>query len=221
MTDSTQQTDWKELFPLLQQQSPSIVDSMQVLSLPADTIAFHQGDSCDSYLLVLDGSIKVIARSESGREIVLYRVKQGGSCVLTTSCLLGHNRYPAEGITETPVRALAIPAAAFQQGLTESESFRTFIFNTYGQRLSDVISLVESISFEHINRRLARYLLDQASQGKLSVTHQVVATELGSAREVISRQLKQFENKGWITQQRGEIVVLEPEALKQLANSID
>ncbi|MCK5337028.1 MAG: Crp/Fnr family transcriptional regulator [Gammaproteobacteria bacterium] len=221
MTDSTEQTDWKELFPLLEKQSPAIANSLQVLSLPAEAIAFHQGDSCDNYLLVLDGSIKVLARSESGREIVLYRVQRGGSCVLTTSCLLGHNRYPAEGITETPVRALAIPAKAFHQGLAESEEFRTFIFNTYGQRLTDVISLVESISFEHVNRRLARYLVAQASQGELHVTHQVVATELGSAREVISRQLKLFEQRGWIEQQRGEIKILQQEALDQLAHSFD
>ena len=221
MTDATEQTDWKELFPLLEQQSPTIANSFQLISLPADTIAFHQGDSCDNYLLVLEGSIKVLARNEAGREIVLYRVQRGGSCVLTTSCLLGHNNYPVEGITETPVRALAIPARAFHQGLNESESFRTFIFNTYGQRLTGVISLVESISFEHINRRLARYLLAQASEGKLHVTHQVVATELGSAREVISRQLKNFEQQGWIEQQRGEIKILEQDALSQLAHSFD
>ncbi len=221
MTNSTQQTDWKELFPLLEQQSPTIANSLQVISLPANTVAFHQGDNCDNYLLVLDGSIKVLARSESGREIVLYRVKRGGSCVLTTSCLLGHSRYPAEGITETPVRALAIPAKAFHHGLTESESFRTFIFNTYGQRLTEVISLVESISFEHINRRLARYLLSQPDQKILHVTHQIIATELGSAREVISRQLKHFEQNGWIEQQRGEIKLLKPDALNQLADASD
>lgn len=219
MTETTEQTDWKELFPLLEQQSPSIADSLQMQSLPADTIAFHQGDRCHHYLLVLEGSIKVLARSASGREIVLYRVQRGGSCVLTTSCLLAHSRYPVEGITETPVRALAIPATAFHQGLAESESFRTFVFNTYGQRLSEVIALVESISFEHINRRLARYLLDHASNGVLHITHQALATELGSAREVISRQLKDFEQHSWIEQQRGEIKVLQEDALYQLAHS--
>ena len=219
MTDSTEQTDWKELFPMLEQQSPTLARSFQVMSLPADTVAFHQGDSCDNYLLVLEGSIKVLARSESGREIVLYRVQRGGSCVLTTSCLLGHNKYPVEGITETPVQALAIPAKTFHQGLNESESFRDFIFNTYGKRLADVISLVESISFEHINRRLARYLLAQENQNKLQVTHQIVATELGSAREVISRQLKTFEQHGWIEQQRGEVTILDQDALSQLAHS--
>ncbi|MFK5915789.1 MAG: Crp/Fnr family transcriptional regulator [Woeseiaceae bacterium] len=221
MTDSTNQADWKELFPLLKQESPAFAKNFQVISLPADTIAFHQGDSCKNYLLVLEGSIKVLARNESGREIVLYRVQRGGSCVLTTSCLLGHNNYPVEGVTETPVRALAIPTKVFHQGLNESESFRTFIFNTYGKRLTDVISLVESISFEHINRRLARFLLAQASQDKLHATHQVIATELGSAREVISRQLKSFEQSGWIEQQRGQITIMDQDALSQLAHSYD
>lgn len=221
MTDSTKQENWKELFPLLEQQSPAFTKSFQVISLPAETTAFHQGDSCDNYLLVLEGSIKVLARNESGREIVLYRVQRGGSCVLTTSCLLGHNKYPVEGITETPVQALAIPAKTFHQGLNESELFRNFIFNTYSKRLADVISLVESISFEHINRRLARYLLAQENENILQVTHQIIATELGSAREVISRQLKNFEQSGWIEQQRGEVTILDKDALSQLSHSYD
>ena len=161
----------------------------------------------------------MLARSESGREIVLYRVQRGGSCVLTTSCLLSRSPYPAEGITETPVRALAIPAETFHQGLAESGEFRQFVFDAYAQRLAEVIALVEEISFDQINRRLARYLLQHASGNELVITHQDLATELGSAREVVSRQLKNFEQRGWIEQQRDKIKLCNPDGLKSIAQS--
>lgn len=223
MSDTSSETEWGSLFPYLSQPASDsdarITRAMREISLPADTVAFRQGDNCANYLLVIEGSIKVLARSESGREIVLYRVPRGGSCVLTTSCLLSHSHYPAEGITETPVRALAIPADTFHQGLAESGEFRQFVFNAYGQRLAEVIALVEEISFGQINRRLARYLLQHVSGNDLMITHQGLATELGSAREVISRHLKDFEQRGWIEQQRGRIRLIEPESLLKLGQS--
>ncbi len=209
-------SDWQTLFPVLKEQSAALAAQFNVIQLPANSVAFRQGDDCNNYLLVIRGSIRVIARHASGREIVLYRVQQGGSCILTTSCLLGKTHYPAEGITETEVEALAIPASVFHQGLAESESFRTFVFNTYGQRLAEVISLVESINFEHIQSRLIRFLLAQDAD-TVKITHQALATELGSVREVISRQLKQLEKQGLIAQQRGKIQLLDKNRLLQIA----
>lgn len=220
MSEASSKTEWSALFPYFNQAAGQsdihITQAVREISLPANTIAFRQGDSCANYLLVIEGSIKVLARSASGREIVLYRVLRGGSCVLTTSCLLSHSHYPAEGITETSVRALAIPADIFHQGLAESAEFRQFVFDAYGQRLAEVIALVEEISFGQINRRLARYLLQHASENTLAITHQALATELGSVREVISRQLKDFEQRGWIKQQRGQIKLRDPEGLQSI-----
>jgi len=221
MTDTPSNAEWRSLFPYLNQSGSDsdvrITRAVREINLPTDTVAFHQGDSCANYLLVIEGSIKVLARGESGREIVLYRVQRGESCVLTTSCLLSHSRYPAEGITDTPVRALAIPAEIFHQGLAESTEFRQFVFDAYGQRLAEIIALVEEISFSQINRRLARYLLQNASDNELVITHQGLATELGSAREVISRQLKDFEQRGWVAQQRGVIKLRDTGGLKSVA----
>ncbi len=220
MSATPQTPDWQQLFPLLTEQPAAITRHFKTLTLPANSIAFHQGDQCDNYLLVLDGVVKVIARSENGREIVLYRVRKGGSCILTTTCLLSKTRYPAEGITETEVTALLIPAKVFHQALRESDSFRDLIFDSYGQRLTEVIALVESISFEHIAARLARFLVQQDSN-PVHTTHQNLATELGSAREVISRQLKQFEKQGLIQQHRGEIRILQKQALLALCHDSD
>jgi len=221
MSDISSKPEWGALFPYLSlpanHSDARIAHAVREINLPADTVAFRQGDRCANYLLVIEGSVKVLARSETGREIVLYRVQRGGSCVLTTSCLLSQSRYPAEGITETHVRALAIPADTFNQGLAESEAFRQFVFDTFSQRLAEVISLVEEISFGQLNRRLARYLLQHASGDVLVITHQGLATELGSAREVISRQLKDFEQRGWIEQQRGQIRLSHPEGLNSIA----
>ncbi len=224
MSDTSNTAEWGSLFPYLSQPANNsdarITRAVREISLPENSVAFRQGDHCDNYLLVIEGSIKVLARSEGGREIVLYRVQRGGSCVLTTSCLLSHSQYPAEGITETPVLALAIPAVTFHQGLAESAAFRQFIFDAYGQRLAEVIALVQEISFGQLNRRLARYLLQHAKNNALAITHQGLATELGSAREVISRQLKDFEQRGWIEQQRGQIKLRDPAGLESISQDL-
>ncbi len=215
--------DWQHLFPYFaaagSETDRRIAGAVREIVLPAGATAFRQGDACGNYLLVVEGTIRVVARSESGREIVLYRVERGGSCVLTTSCLLSQGRYPAEGITETPVRALALPAETFEQGLNESPEFRRFIFAAYGQRLAEVIRRVEELRFGSIQSRLARHLLERAEEGVLATTHQDLATELGSAREVVSRQLKALEQQGLIRLARGHISLLRPEALAALAES--
>ncbi len=111
-----------------------IIDSAKQVSLPANTTVFYQGASCENYLLVIQGEVKVFTRAENGREIVLYRVSKGQSCTLTTTCLLANDNYPAEGITESVVTALAIPLKEFNRGLAQSASFREFVFNSYSKR---------------------------------------------------------------------------------------
>ncbi|MFT6914903.1 MAG: CRP/FNR family transcriptional regulator [Motiliproteus sp.] len=216
------------LHPLLQQAFPqlglitdpagvSILAEAPLLSIPAGQSLFRVGDACQNYLLVVKGQVKVLGRSASGREIVLYRIQECGSCVLTTACLLGQDTYPAEGITETPVQAFAIPSRQFREALSLSEGLRAFIFQSYGARLSGLIGLVQQLAFERIDLRLARYLLEHGwDRIELQITHQDLATELGSAREVISRQLKQFEREGWVQLGRGWIRVNDLEGLRGL-----
>ncbi len=197
----------------------SVLTQARLLNLAAGEPVFRLGDRCENYLLVVAGRVKVLARSRSGREIILYRIEDTGSCVLTTSCLLGHDCYPAEGITETEVKAFAIPRPLFDQALQQSAALRTFIFSAYSERLSALISLVQEVAFERIDQRLARYLLEHGrSRQQLHCTHQQLATELGSAREVISRQLKNFEQQGWIQLGRGTIRIDQLHPLQQLAD---
>lgn len=216
------------LHPLLQHKYPQlcrvgdevgadILASAQLLTVPAGQKVFRAGDPCQNYLLVVSGRIKVVGRSPGGREIVLYRIEECGTCVLTTACLLGNDPYPAEGVTETEVQAFVIPRPRFEQALNRSAELRQFVFESYGARLSSLIGLVQELAFERIDLRLARYLAEHTrDQVELQVTHQELATELGSAREVISRQLKQFEQQGWIELGRGTIKVKEISALREL-----
>lgn len=219
MSDKKPQT---AMLPLLLQQKDfgHITKQSQQITVPADSTVFRQGDSCENYLLVLKGSVKVINRAENGREIVLYRVTDGESCTLTTACLFAQNLYPAEGITETEVTALMIPRNIFNQALADSEDFRKMIFDQYAQRLSDVISLVENLSFSRIDIRLARLLIQLSSVSvTIETTHQNIAAELGTAREVISRHLKEFERNNLITLQRGSITISNAVELQKLAET--
>lgn len=193
-----------------------VLDSARPVEIPAGTTVFRDGDGCQNYMFVLEGTVRVQKMSENGREIVLYRVNAGEACILTTSCLLSHQRYPAEGITETDLRAISIPVARFDEGVAGSDGFRSFVFSSYGRRIADLILLVEDVAFGRMDIRLGQYLLDAVDdEGNVDSTHQVIAAELGTAREVVSRQLKEFERRGWLKLGRGLITISDLAALKK------
>lgn len=215
---------WRQVLPQLAQSADEIarqcLDGASVVSLPENSTVFQQGDACKNYLIVLQGSVKVFTRAENGREILLYRLNQGDSCVLTTSCLISHKNYPAEGITETAVSAMVIPATQFNKALQQSATFRELVFSAFSVHLSDLITLIEEVAFGKLDVRLARLLLKQCDdQDTLASTHQNIATELGSAREVISRQLKELETRGYVQINRGNIKIKDTTALQKIADS--
>ena len=157
--------------------------------------------------------------AENGREIVLYRVEGGQSCILTTNCLITGDEYSAEGITEGEVEALILPAATFRALLACSEIFRGFVFSAYATRISGLLMLIEEVAFGRIDARLAGWLAERG-QGELKATHQEIAVELGTAREVVSRQLKEFERRGWLTLGRGRLEILDVAAMAALADTV-
>jgi CRP/FNR family transcriptional regulator len=209
------------LFPTINDPiGQDIINKAKKVNLPKNSTVFYQGACCENYLLITKGIVKVFTRAINGREIVLYRVSEGQSCTLTTTCLLANNDYPAEGETETDIEALVIPLSDFNRGIAESPSFRTFVFNTYGKRLRDVITLVGDVSFNRIDIRLAKQLLKHTNQhNSLSITHQALAFELGTAREVVSRQLKSFEKQGLLCLSRGKIELNNLYAIDKIANT--
>jgi CRP/FNR family transcriptional regulator len=189
----------------------------RVVTLPAGTVVFGPGQPPQSYLLLLSGTVRVRQVSESGREIVLYRVAAGESCAMTTACLMGDDLYQAEGIAETPVTAAVIPRATFDEAIASSADFRRFVFAALSSRMTALFKLIEEVAFSRIDIRLAQRLLELAdADGRVAMTHQQLASELGTAREVISRQLLEFQRRGWLTTARGELTLTNTDAMRSL-----
>lgn len=215
-------TEWMKHFPALAAIEDGVwreaAAAAMRMHLPAGEQLFREGDSCSNFLLVLDGAVRVQKLSESGREIVLYRVEEGQSCILTTVCMLGGQTYNAEAVTETEVDAVALPNPVFRKALHGSQGFREFVFGAYSQRVSELLLLIDAISFGRIDQRLAAHLLEQAAAtDELHLTHQELARNLGTAREVISRVLKEFERRGMLHLARGRITLQDRERLKEAA----
>lgn len=190
-----------------------------VVRLSEGQFAFRTGDECAAYLVVLQGHVRVQLISAGGREVTLYRVDPGNTCVLTTSCLLSGNCYPAEAIAETDIVALGISRAAFQSAMKKYAAFRDHVFEKFSERLKNVIVRVEDLMFESIDARLARALLKLDEQGRKDATHQELAVELGTAREVVSRHLKRFAAEGLIELGRGQVVVSDRDGLGAIGRS--
>jgi CRP/FNR family transcriptional regulator, anaerobic regulatory protein len=212
---------WIDRFTGLSRLNPDVKDMLvrrsTVISVPKDTVIFGPGKSPENLLLLLDGTVRVQQLAENGREIVLYRVHAGESCVLTTACLLAYEDYSAEGIAESDVRAVAIPRAVFDDLVATSPEFRTFVFTAYSRRITDLFLVIEEIAFRRMDIRLAQKLLELAKDSVVEATHQQMAAELGTAREVVSRQLSEFQRREWVAQSRGEIRILDAKALGDLA----
>ncbi len=193
----------------------ALLRDAQRVTLPEGSVIFRHGDRCEQFVMLVSGQVKVFTRSANGRELLLYRIEQQGTCVLTTSCLLGQQAYPAEGIAETDIVAYLLPRQAFQQAVDNSPVLRRFIFDSYAQRLAGLIHLVQSVSFENIEQRLVSHLLERCdTQGVVRESHQMIADELGTAREVISRKLKVLAEQDLLTLGRGTVTLRDPQALK-------
>jgi CRP/FNR family transcriptional regulator len=183
--------------------------------VPAGECVFAQGQRAENYLVVTEGSVKVFARSSEGREVILYRVKAGEMCTLTTSCMLGRTKYPAEAVTETEVRAKIIDAAGFERALDESGPFRQFVFRSLGERLAEIMQRMEQLVLESVHLRLVRCLLSRADASGVAIaTHEQLALEVGTAREVVSRHLGIMEGEGLIVTERGQVRLLRLDALR-------
>ena len=192
-------------------------------TLPAQQSLFNHGDKCDHYVIVSSGVVRVELLSTSGQQLLLYRIGEGQSCVMTTSCLLGDNQYFAQATTETPVKLLLIPREKFRSLLIESSEFRDFVFDGFSERLSSLMQRTAELATNTVDQRLAASLLANAqSQGKLGhegngstvhLTHEQLAIEIGSAREVVSRRLAAFEKMGLLKRYRGHVEILDQDSL--------
>jgi len=195
----------------------STLSGIPLMQAPRGTVLFRDGDACQGYVFVLSGSVRVQKMDPEGREIVLYRVEDGQTCMLTTSCLLSGRVYPAEGIAEEDTSLAIISPQQFDELLAD-KGFRRFVLSMISERIADLMALIEDVAFGRMDVRLARRLLElDGGSGELHLTHQQMATELGTAREVVSRLLKDFERRGWVSLRRSSVKITEPEAIRELA----
>lgn len=195
---------------------------IQPLHFGRGTILFREGDACKGYVLVLSGSVCVNKMDDEGREILLYRVQKDQSCMLTTTCLMGQQNYPAEGVVEQDIELVMLTSDLFNRLMASSEQFRRFAMQSIGQRVVDMMRLLEHVAFARMDDRVAHVLLKRLPDESrdISCTHQALAVELGSAREVVSRILKRFESQGLIQLSRGNIRILDQSGLKRIASSL-
>ena len=156
--------------------------------------------------------------AENGREILLYRLGPGDACLLSTSALLSEDTLPAEAVTETPVEALVVPAERFDHLVADDAAFRREVLRGYAARVGGLVVMIEDVLFHALPQRLARWLLAEAQNGVVSATHQHIASELGTAREVVTRALNHFEQDGLIRLDRGRIALVEEARLKTLSS---
>ena len=218
----TSEYEWVERFPGLSRLEPKIKELLlsrsNIIEVPKGVTIFGPENSPENMLFLLDGTVRVQQVSDTGHEIVLYRINAGESCVLTTACLLVFEDYAADGISETPVRAAAVPRDVFDELVAQSKSFRDFVFAAFSKRITGLFQMIDEVAFQRLDVRLADKLLSLANtDGTVMTTHQKLSVELGSAREVISRQLQEFQRRGWIEQARGRVNLLDKINLKQLA----
>lgn len=210
-------------FPALEAiTDPAWLEALQAakqVTVPASTIVMRAGDPCTSFLMVQRGRVRIYRFDDSGREIVLYRVGAGEICVMTLGNLAEGLDYTAEAMAEEEVSLLSIPLPNFQKAMAHSEAFRNLILSELTRRLLEVMRLVEQVAFQRLDLRLACLLGQLSGQRNtqcLEVTHQELACELGTSREVTSRLLKEFERMGCVRLGRGRIDILSPEALARL-----
>lgn len=216
--------DWTERFKGTRGLPRPVRDRLlacsQIVRYARGEIVFSPDNRPDNLLFLVEGTLRVSQTADSGREIVLYRVEAGESCVLTTACMLAQEAYSAEGLAETALVAVALSQDTFDRLAAEEPAFRRFVFAAYSRRLLDLLHVVDEVAFGRIDVRLAaRLMLLAGTSVEVAATHDDLARELGTAREVVSRVLQDFQKRGLVSQSRGRVRLLARESLKQLAES--
>ncbi len=204
----------------------TLVSEGQICRFEADTPLLSSGQGCETLLLVAKGGIRVYKQVPSGREILLYRVLRGDTCVLGTTCMLRQSSYPAEAIALAGTAALAIPAKIFRELFEREAAVRRFVLDLYAVRLEELMLLVEEVAFRKMDERLAAFLLREAEVSPgvfqpVQMTHEELATELGTVREVISRLLHQFAEEGSVTLERGRVRIQNRQKLAVFTDFVD
>lgn len=215
---------FKASFPFLNKLKPDMLKkfnkTIKIAKYTIGTVILEEGSSCSNMVFVLDGIIRVYKLSPQGKEVTLYRLGNGETCVLSISCIMGNTNYPAIAEVEEEATLGTIPIEFYKELFLAEAACQEFIFNTVSTRLQEVMLLIDEVVFKNMDERLAKFILQNIDkndiQGKLDMTHEKIAIELGTAREVVSRLLKDFEKKNIVSLSRGKIIVINTEFLEKI-----
>jgi CRP/FNR family transcriptional regulator len=206
------------VYPVLRELSATLLSRIEETAVPVQAAAnqrlFGHETPCTYYPLLVEGTIRASKFSPEGHEILLYRLNPGESCVITVVSLLGEAPYPAIGTAETKLTLLGIPRTVFMDMILESPPFRVFVFRSLSERIAHLMALVDEVAFRRVDQRLASRLLLQPPP--IAATHQMLADELGTSREVVSRILGAFQHAGLIRLSRKRIEIVDRKALDRL-----
>jgi CRP/FNR family transcriptional regulator len=208
--------------PILQRAAPQLQQEFQQTAffarIPAGRDVFIEGDQVDAIALLISGVVRVYKIGETGREITLYRFGLGESCILTANAILSQQSFPAIATVEREAEAVMIPSDSFRDWVRRYDLWRGFVFDLLSQRLASVMAIVDEVAFRRMDTRVASFLVGHGQvQNPIRVTHQEIAAELGSSREVISRILEDFASLGFIRPGRGTVEILDFESLQTRA----
>ena len=198
---------------------PNCLKGMNKIHMPKGTVVFEPGSNCNQFAYILSGKIRVDLLGGRGKPIMLYRFGGGETCILTTSCLLSGDTYNATATIEEDVEAIVVPMSQFDAMLTNSSEFRQIVFHSFSERLSTMMVKIEQIAFVPVEQRLAERLTQLPAQNGqfIQITHDQLAADIGTAREVISRKLKLWEKQGIVIRNRGQISIINLQALEQIS----
>lgn len=197
------------------------LDSHPRKTVPPDTVLFRPGDAVQGYVVVLSGRIAVHLTGPTGRDILLYEVTPGDSCLQSTLGLMGGDDYSAEARTETETTLVLLPRTEFLGLLDSSPAFRRMVFAAFADRMQSLMQLLEKVAFLRVEARLARALLDLSNKGEVTATQADLATQIGSVREVVSRRLSGWARAGTVAMHRGGVSILDPDRLQAIADEGD
>ena len=188
-----------------------LIENIHISSFDPGTIILREGNACEYMVFILGGVIRVYKLSPEGREITLYHITKGETCILLNSCIVENNNYPAIAEVEEDVQLAIIPSLFFNELIFPEPSYQKYIFGILSKRLTEVLTIVDEVAFKHMDTRIATFLYDKAlkSGNRLEITHEKISMELGSAREVVSRILKDFEKQNILSLSRGIINIID------------
>lgn len=194
------------------------LEALTPMTAAAGSVMFRPGDAVQGYVFVLSGRVGVYLVGANGREILLYDVVPGTSCIQSTLGLLGGEDYSAEALVETDATVVLLPRDTFLDLLDSDRAFRALVFTAFAQRMQSTMQILERVAFQPVDARLAGFLLARAADGQVLATQQDIANAIGSAREVVSRRLDAMKRRGWLAHERGRVTLMNTDALRVAAD---